>query len=146
MGASTSIVVALFFLGFLVVGAAVHSSGDYSNNLIKNAQYDQDTMKKAKIKTDVTITNVSLSSKSGNVYLNITLQNTGETTLNASLLEIFVNGSYYSSYNLTPSRNYTWVPQNKLNISLYPMNYTNTTGRRVKVVTENGISDYALSP
>ncbi len=152
MGMETSVVVALIVSVFLIIGAFTYSSVDYSLKLVKNAQNVQDTMKKTKMQTDITITNASLcdtsgncSNKTGNVYLNITLQNTGKTTLNASLLEIFVNGNYYPSYNLTPAGNYTWVPEKNMNISLYPMNYTNTTGGRIKVVTENGISAYWLS-
>jgi len=76
---------ALLFLAFLIVSIVGYSAVDYSKNLVKNAQNVQDTMKKTKMQTDITITSASLSGTSGNVYLNITLQNTGKTTLNASL-------------------------------------------------------------
>ncbi len=145
MGAETSVVIALIFSVFLILGTVTYSSIDYSKNLVKNAQNDQDTMKKNKMQTDITITNVSFSNNTGNVYLNVTLQNTGKTTLNASMLEIFVNGTYYSSYNLSPPGN-TWVPKNRTNITIYPLNYSQTTGSRIKIVTENGISDYSLAP
>ncbi len=141
MGASTSVVIALLFAGFLVVATSAYSSVNYYQNLVKKAQHDQDTMKKAKMQTDITITNIWLTNPS---YLNITVQNTGKTTLNASQLEIFVNGNYYPSYNLSPAGN-TWVPKNSTNISInLTGGYTNNS--RIKVVTENGISDYALSP
>ena len=146
MGAGTSVVVALIFLTFLIIGAVIYPVFDYSRKLVKNAQDDLDTMKKTRMQTDITITNSSFSDILGNVYLNITLKNTGKTTLNASWLEIFINGNYYSSYNLNPAGNYTWVPENTMNISLYPMDYTSTAGGRIKVVTENGISAYALAP
>jgi len=140
MGASTSVVIALIFSVFLILGTITYSSVDYSRKLVKNAQYDQDTMKKNKMQTDITITNIWNSSS----YLNITVQNTGKTTLNASLLEIFVNGNYYPSYNLSPAIN-TWVPKNSTNISInLTSSYTNKS--RIKVVTENGISAYELSP
>ncbi len=145
MGAETSVVIALIFSVFLILGTITYSSVDYSKNLVKNAQNDQDTMKKNKIQTDITIKNVSFSNNTGDVYLNITLQNTGKITLNASSLEIFVNGNYYSSYNLSMTGN-TWTPKNTTNISIYPVNYTTNTGGRIKVVTENGISDYSLAP
>jgi archaellum component FlaF (FlaF/FlaG flagellin family) len=137
MGASTAMVVALFFLCFLIVAAAVYSSANYSQNLINNARQDQDTMKKAKMKTDIAIINVTNKTTS----LNITLQNMGETALNASLFEIFVNGVYYSNYTLSSGN--TWPPMNYSNITI-PV--AASSGSRVKVVTENGISAYALSP
>lgn len=145
MGAETSVVVALLFVGFLVVVIFAYPLVSYNQDLVKKAQHDQDTMKKNKMQTDIIITNISYSNNTGDVYLNITLQNTGKTTLNASLLEIFVKGSYYPSYNWTPANN-TWAPINQINISLANMNYTNTTGGRIKVVSENGISSYAFAP
>ncbi len=140
MGAETSVVVALLFVGFLFVATSIYSLVNYDQNLVKKAQYDQDTMKKAKMQTDITITNIWPANPP---YLNITVQNTGETTLNSSALEIFVNGNYYPSYNLSPIGN-TWVPKNSKNISILTGSYPNNS--RIKVVAENGISAYALSP
>lgn len=137
MGAETSVVVALFFLGFLVVTVVSYSSIDYAKNLVKNAQYDQDTMKKAKMQTDIAIINVTNKT----TYLNLTLKNTGKTTLNASALDVFYDGKYYT-YNLLSARN-TWTSETDLNISV---NLVPQTNNRIKVVSENGISDYALVP
>lgn len=119
MGAATSVVVALFFLGFLIVSATVYSSVDYYQNLIIKAQYDQDAMKNAKMQTDITITNISYTniSYSGN-YLNITVQNTGKTTLNASRFGIIIDGVYYAPFTLSPPGN-TLVPENSTTISFY---------------------------
>jgi len=111
MGASTSMVIALIFIGFIVVAITTYSSFDYYNNLVKKAQNDQDTMKKAKMQTYITITNVSLL----NNCLTITLNNAGKTTLNASLLDIIVNGTYYGSSYCTSTIN-TWVPESSQKI------------------------------
>ncbi len=137
MSAETSVVVALFFIGFLAAAATVYSSIDYYKNLVKNAQYEQDTIKKARMQTDITITNVTNRTTS----LNLTLKNTGRTTLNSSSLDVFVNGNFYN-YNLTTAGN-IWVPENSTNITI-PV--APKTGDRIKIVAENGISDYALSP
>lgn len=144
MGAETSVVIALIFSVFLILGTITYSSIDYSNNLVKNAQYDQDTMKKDEMQTDITITNVTLTNNLNNSSLNMTIKNTGKTTLNASTLDVFVSGKLYN-YNMLTAGN-TWVPENKTNITIYPLNYTQTTGSRIKIVTGNGISDYALAP
>ncbi|MDD5474867.1 MAG: hypothetical protein PHU34_12100 [Candidatus Methanoperedens sp.] len=137
MGAETSIVIALLFLGFLIVGTAIYSTVDYSQNLVKKAQLDQDTMKKAKMQTDITIINATNKTSS----LNITLKNTGKTTLNASALDAFLDGVKYPYNLLSPSN--TWTSENNANISIA---VTNSTGKRLKIITENGISDYAIVP
>jgi archaellum component FlaF (FlaF/FlaG flagellin family) len=137
MGASTSVVVALFFLGFLILGTTTYSAVDYFNTLVKNAQHVQDTMKKAKMQTDITIINVTNKT----TYLNLTLKNTGKTTLNASALDVFYDGNYYT-YNLLSAGN-TWTSETNLNISI---NLVPQTNRRIKVVSESGVSDYAIVP
>ncbi len=138
MGTSVSVVVALIFSAFLIVGTIIYSSVDYSKNLVKKAQYDQDTMKKARMQTDITITNVTNITTG-----NITLKNTGKITLNASLLDVFVDGTYYN-YTLSSAGNNTWTPESNVNITLSPA--IAISGKRVKVVSENGISDYVLVP
>lgn len=119
MSADTSVVIALFLVCFLVVAATVYSSLDYYQKQVKNAQDDQDIMKKAKMQTDITITNISYTniSYSGS-YLNITIKNTGKTTLNASLLEILIDGVYYAPFTLSPPGN-TLAPENSTTITFY---------------------------
>lgn len=137
MGAETSVVIALLFLGFLIMSTSIYSSVDYNQNLVRKAQFDQDTMKKAKMQTDITILNVTNKTSS----LNITLRNTGKTTLNASALDAFIDGIKYS-YNLLSPGN-TLPAENNTNISIA---VTGSSGKRIKIITENGISDYAIVP
>lgn len=145
MGAETSVVIALILSVFLILGTTTYSSIDYYKNLVKNAQYDRDTMKKTRMQTDITITNVTFINSTPNPsHLNITIKNTGKTTLNASSMNVFVGGALYN-YTLLTSGN-TWAPENRTDITIYPLNYTQTTGSRIKIVTGNGISDYALAP
>ncbi len=142
MGASNAIAVAILLLGFILISTVSYSAVYSYQNLLKKAQNDQETMKKAKMQTNIAITNSWITNPS---YLNFTVQNTGATTLNASQLGIFFNGAYYSNYNLSPAIN-TWVPMNSTNISI-SINLTGyTNNSRIKVVTGNGISAYALSP
>jgi len=139
MGAETSVVIALLFLGFLIVAATIYSSVDYYQNLVKSAQHDQDTIKKAKIQTDITITNIT---KSASSRLNVTIKNTGKTTLNASAMNVFVSGSLYSYSLLLAGK--IWASESNLNLTISPVTYS--SGDRIKITTENGISDYALVP
>ena len=137
MSADTSVVVALLFVGFMVVAATVYSSYDYYKNVMKNAQYEQDAMEKNKMQTDITIINVT----NRTTNLNLTIKNTGRTTLDLSSFDAFVDGNFYN-YSLMGIGNIL-VPENISNISI-PM--SGSSGKRVKIVSENGISDYALVP
>ncbi len=135
MGAETSAVIALIFAGFLAIGATTYASFEYSNSLVKNAQYEQDMIKKARMQTDITIMNISNST----TRLNLTIRNTGKTTLNASAMNVFINGNPYN-YSVVTTGN-VWVPQKSANISV-PVSVS--AGDRIKVTSENGVSDYRL--
>lgn len=132
MGSETSVVIALLFAGFLMVAVVVYSSIDYYSNLVENAQYERDVFRKEWMQTDIIITNVTNNS------MNLTLKNTGKTTLNASYLNIFINGNY-SSKNVTSGT--TWAPQYSTNITIPVKLKMND---RIKITTENGIAAYAL--
>jgi archaellum component FlaF (FlaF/FlaG flagellin family) len=135
MAAETSVVIILIFIGFLTIGSTTYASFEHSNSLVQNAKYEHDTMKKAKIETDITIMNIINSS----TRLNLTIKNTGKTTLNASALDVFVNGNPYDFNVITPGN--VWVPQNNTNITI-PVSVN--IGDRIKITTENGVSDYSL--
>lgn len=134
MAAETSVVIALIFIGFLTIGSTTYASYEYSNSLVQNAKYEQDTMKKAKIQTDITIINIT----NATTRLNLTIKNTGKTTLNASAMNVLINGNH-SGYNVTTGN--VWVPQKNTNLTI-PVIIK--TCDRIKITTENGISDYRL--
>jgi len=134
MAAETSVVIALIFVGFLTIGTTTYASFEHSNNLVQNAKYEQDTMKKAQIQTDITIMNITNST----TCLNLTIKNTGRTTLNASAMNVFINGN---PYNFSVAAGNLWVPQNSTNITI-PVSIK--IGDRIKITTENGVSDYKL--
>jgi archaellum component FlaF (FlaF/FlaG flagellin family) len=140
MGAETSVVIALFFAVFLAVAAAVYTSTDYYSNLVKNAQYKQEIIKKDQIQTAIKITNISYTNVSySGSYLNITIQNTGTTSINASRFQILINGVYYyPPFTLSPPGN-TLVPQNSTNISFYGI----TAGYQDATVTIDNTGDKA---
>ncbi|MDO8728157.1 MAG: hypothetical protein Q7J35_19050 [Candidatus Methanoperedens sp.] len=135
MAAETSVVIALIFIGFLTIGSTIYASYEYSNSLVQNAKYEQDTMKKAKIQTDITIINITNSA----TLLNLTIKNTGKTTLNASAMNVLINGIPYN-YDVT-SEGKVWVPQNQTKITI---TRSVSVGDRIKITTENGVSDYLL--
>jgi archaellum component FlaF (FlaF/FlaG flagellin family) len=135
MGAETSAVIALIFVGFLTIGTTTYASFEYSNSLVKNSQYEKDIIKKAKMQTDITIMNITSSV----TQLNLTVMNTGKTTLDASAMNVFINGNL-ANYTVVATGN-VWVPQKSTNITI-PVNIS--IGDRIKITTENGVSDYML--
>ena len=135
MAAETSVVIILIFIGFLTIGSTTYASFENSNSLVNNAKYEQDTMKKAQMQTDIKIMNITNST----TRLNLTINNTGKTTLNASAMNVFVNGNPYN-FSVIMAGN-VWMPQNSINITI-PVNIN--IGDRIKITTENGVSDYRL--
>ena len=139
MSTSTSVVIALFFAGFFIVMSSVYPTVINYQNLGEEAQHEQITMRLEKLQTDIKITNVSFSNISGKVFLNITVKNTGKTTLNAGQLDIFIDGNYIdSSYCLMPVIN-TWVSENTTNISIYSMN-SNITKHNISTASMGSVS------
>ncbi len=135
MGAETSAVVALIFIGILTIGSTTYASYEYSNDLVKNARYEKDIIKKERMQTDITIMNITNTTS----QLNLTIKNTGKTTLNAAEMTIFINGNPYN-YSVAQAGN-VWVPQTSTNITV-PASVS--TGDRIKITTGNGVSDYRL--
>ncbi len=135
MGAETSAVIALIFVGFLTIGTTTYASFEYSNSFVKNAQYEKDIIKKARMQTDITIMNMTNTT----TQLNLTVKNTGKYTLNASAMNVFINGNPYN-YTVATTGN-VWVPQNSTNITI-PVSVN--AGDRIKITSENGVSDYRL--
>jgi archaellum component FlaF (FlaF/FlaG flagellin family) len=86
------------------------------------------------MQTDITITNITNNSLGPPYDLNITVENTGSIVLETSYFNVLLNGT---SQEFTCSETY-----------LYPENivYFNITNQpnngRLKIITDNGISDY----
>jgi archaellum component FlaF (FlaF/FlaG flagellin family) len=106
---------------------------------IENVNESFDEMHKRsieQIQTNINITSVTSEVNESYHDINITVKNTGKTTLETSNFNILLNGTILS---FTCSKKY-----------LYPENvvYFNVSGiedtgiRMLKVITNNGISDY----
>ena len=88
------------------------------------------------IQTDIKITNVLTTNNASNYDHNFTVENTGSTSLETANFQILING-VAQSFICTKSYLH---PEN-----IVYFNVTNQLGagnKRVKIVTDNGISDY----
>lgn len=88
------------------------------------------------VQTDINITNVINTVNGSNYDINITVDNIGSITLKTSLFNILINGTIN---NFSCSKSYIH-PENNVNFNVY--NFSGSGLMKVKVVTNNGISDY----
>lgn len=89
------------------------------------------------VQTDINITAVSTSANGSNHDANITLKNTGSICLKTSYFDILVNGT---SQDFVCNYKYHY-PESTIYFDL--QNIQGNEGiRKLKVVTNNGISDY----
>lgn len=89
-----------------------------------------------RLQTDINITTVTTPGNGSNYDLNITIKNIGSVTLEPADFTVLINGSskdfiYTSSY---------LFPENTINLMVY--NQPGSGTRRLKIITNNGISDY----
>jgi archaellum component FlaF (FlaF/FlaG flagellin family) len=85
-----------------------------------------------RVQTDIDITSASTSPNASNYTVN----NTGSTTIKTSDFTVLVNGT---SQSFSYSKTYI-SPENTAYFYVYNLNGTGT--KKLKVITDNGISDY----
>ena len=89
-----------------------------------------------RFQTDINITSISTITNGSNYDLNITIKNTGSTSLETKDFNVLINGSAKEFAALS-----TYLyPQNIVNLTVY--NIKGSGNNRLKIVTNNGISDY----
>ncbi|MCD6468622.1 MAG: hypothetical protein J7L32_04885 [Thermoplasmata archaeon] len=136
MGFST--IAAAAIIGVCVLAAVNTFSGSVipSISQLNNAYEDLNDRMIERVHTDVVITGVSATS--GTPFnLSITVKNNGSETLDASKFSVLVNGTLYS-FNCSSSYLY---PEDSVVFTVSGL--TERGFKRIKVVCENGVSDYA---
>ena len=88
------------------------------------------------IQTDINITNVATSINGSNYDHNITVENTGSITLETANFDVLINGT---KRIFTCTKTYIH-PENEVYFNV--TNLPGTGDMKVKIVTDNGISDY----
>lgn len=133
-----SLVAAAAIIGFsvvmaieIVVSTTVPTILDVHNAFdeMKDRAIDQ-------IQTGVNITDVTSEVNGSNYDINITVKNIGSVTLKTSYFNILVNGTDKS---FTCSKIYIY-PENEVYFNVSSIEETGNL--RMKVITNNGISDY----
>jgi len=88
------------------------------------------------VQTDINITDVTSEVNGSNYDINITVENIGSITLETTYFNILVNGT---EMEFTCSKSYLH-PENEIYFNVSSLESTGP--RRLKIVTDNGISDY----
>jgi flagellar protein FlaF len=138
MGFETSVVVAIFFISALVLGTTSYTVVSASRDMVNDAAEDQYEIQNKRLQTDISITDSTANGPSASYDLTITLTNTGSETLNSSSLNVLIDGAI-ESYTPSPSTT-TWTPDETKTLEIIGL--SGAGSHRVKVITENGISDY----
>ncbi len=89
-----------------------------------------------KIQTDINISKAITTVNLSNYDYNITLENSGSITLETNEFIVLINGK---SYDFSCEDSYIF-PESEANFLLY--NISGSGSIRLKILTENGISDY----
>ncbi|KYK22581.1 hypothetical protein AYK24_01960 [Thermoplasmatales archaeon SG8-52-4] len=131
VAAAAIICVAIVMAIEIIVGTTIPTITDVHESLkdMKNRAIDQ-------IQTDLSITDVTSTPNGSNYDINITIDNTGSVTLETEKFNILINGS---ENTFTCSQPFIY-PENIVYFNVY--NFQDTGSLRLKVIADNGISDY----
>ena len=138
MGFETSVVIAIFFLSAMILGTTTYVIVSSSQDMVDDASYEQNEMQIKRLQTDIVIGSSTPTGSAASYNLTLTVSNTGSETLKSDELNVLVDG-IVQSYSFTPTTT-TWTPDGT--ISLIVTGLSGGGSHRVKMITENGISDY----
>ena len=129
MGFSISAVVVIFTASVIYMTTIYYPLMDMSYHNYLSAEQKANEMQYEKLNTKIAI-----SSWEDN---NITIYNNGSTALNASKLNVILNGTLDSSpLSIYPEG--VWPPRTFINVTI------GASSGRVKVIAANGASDYYM--
>lgn len=103
-----------------------------------NESYDEMKQRTInQIQTEIEIQNITVYANNSLHDLSILVKNTGSTVIEKSYVNILINGSLYS-FDCT--KNY-WFPEGTYSLSIYGV--PGSGSKKIKLISTNGISDYA---
>lgn len=135
MGFSTSAAVIIFAASFMYLATIFYPLANLSNQRVLDAKKNLNDMQEDKLNTKIVITNSQVSGSD----IDLTVYNNGSVTLNSSKLNVIYDGTFFTSFSVSSQG--VWPPRSPINVTI-----TNgVTGKRVKLITANGASDYAIT-
>jgi len=141
MGFSVSMTFAIFLVAFIALSGMLVSSYSYRSNLVDGAKEIQQERMLNRIQTDFEITDTTYNAV-GN-FLVVDVNNTGSTVLNASKVDVILDGSLktdsITALTINGTSTSVWAPDERLQINLSGIS---SNPARAKVIAANGVSDY----
>ncbi len=132
MGFATSITIAIFFMGFIIISSIAYPIIFKSYNNIQESAREKHNLQMEKLNTHIDF--FSFASESGTI--NITLSNDGSTALHAGRSDVLLDGAYIT-YGVNPAG--LWLPGRN---AVFTLNANTSINHTIKIITENGISLY----
>jgi archaellum component FlaF (FlaF/FlaG flagellin family) len=132
--AATAIIGVSLVMGLeIIVGTTIPTITDINEsfNEMRNRAIDQ-------VQTYINITSVTSDINGSNYDINITVENIGSITLQPTYFDILINGT---KNDFTCSKIYLY-PQDEVYFNV--LNISGSGESRLKIVTNNGISDYYI--
>ena len=130
--AATAIIgVTLLIAMEIIIGTTIPTLTD-----VHDSFYDMRNRAINQVQTDINITNLGIEVNGSDYDINITVENTGSITLETVYFNILVNGT---EERFTCSKSFLY-PENEVYFNV--SNLQGTGIRTLKVVTNNGISNY----
>jgi len=131
VAAAAIIGVSILMVIEIIVGTTIPTITDIHDSFddMRDRAIDQ-------VQTDINITDVTSETNGSNYDINVTVENTGSNTLETVYFNILINGT---EKKFTCSKSYLH-PENEVYFNVSSLQGTGP--RRLKVVTNSGISDY----
>ncbi|MCX6665431.1 MAG: hypothetical protein NT038_05155 [Euryarchaeota archaeon] len=133
LSASAAVIAVALFIALEIVTGSIFPTMEGINDSyddLKNRMIDQ-------VHTNINITSIDRQTNESNYDYNITIKNTGSTTLETNDFVIILNGT---KQLFTSSQSYLY-PDCIVYFTI--VNVPDAGSNRIKVVADNGISDYA---
>lgn len=148
MGFGVSGSAAIIFLGILICTGTLYTTAAGTAESLNDAHDADDERLLERRNTAVNVTSVTYSNNSGDYSVNVTVDNTGTTTLSVNDSSILVNNEYVSrdSYDTATVEGINstdvWAPTETLRVKFL----VDVEPARVKLVTEHGVEDVHANP
>lgn len=136
MGFETAVVITIFFVSILFLGTQSYAVMSTSNDVVSDAENIRYQMQYQKLNSNINIDTLELNEKASTLY--ITATNTGNIVLSSDEMSILLDGNIIN-YTFTPATN-KWYPAETKMFTV--IDETGFTDKRVKVVTESGVTAY----
>lgn len=144
MGFSVSGATVILFLGIVISFGMAYTAANNGVELINDAYEDSTDDELTRQNTDVRITSANAANQDGQLYLNVTADNTGSTTLSVNDTDILIDGNYTPHTNdkmvilevEDDGETDLWLPGETLTFNVSVASEPS----RVKIVTGPGVS------